>query len=167
MLIAVLSDIHDRVSHLDPILRKLAVAKPDALICCGDITRQETLFTLAQFPAPLHACLGNCDLAHTQPLLRSAKMWNVSLSLSLGLLALPNGETAAFTHFPEQALEIANTCQHKAVFYGHTHKAKIDHIYIEDKNILLANPGDIQGRYADPRALVWDTETQKISWVMM
>lgn len=167
MLIAALSDIHDRVGNLARVLEALAAHSPGILLCCGDITTPETLEVLAGFEAPVHFCLGNCDQAGAAALLKFARS-RLSLKGSakiMGSLKIPGGEVA-FTHFPETARQAASSGKFKAVFYGHTHQARVEWVEKDGNPCLLANPGDIQGRFGQaPGALLWDSGTQALRWI--
>lgn len=166
MLVAVLSDIHDRASNLSRILSRLEAAKPDALICCGDLTKPDIIDQLAFSNLPLHICLGNCDHAHAPSLLRQARLRHASLAQGSGTLETPDGRVG-FVHAPEPAREMALSGQYTAVFFGHTHRARMESVeLITGQKTLLANPGDVQGRYEDPRALLWNSATHQASWVL-
>ncbi len=161
MRIAVLSDIHDRVSNLKGLMEKLGPRRPQALLCCGDITGPETLLALAEFPGPVRACLGNCDRESAPELLalgrsrRGLKVFN-----RVGVMRLEGPGRLAFTHFPETAEELARRGRYRAVFYGHTHRRAWERVPGEPgRSCLLANPGDVQGRFGQPpSALLWDSE---------
>jgi putative phosphoesterase len=165
MKVAVISDIHDRVSNLEKMLGRLEQSRPDVLLCCGDVTRPETLLRMAGFPAPVHFCLGNCD----GPELLSSSRGTGNLipaRTPVGRLKVGPG-SIAFTHFPDLARREASSGKRMAVFYGHTHRLKSERIYSEDQKAgcLVANPGDIQGRFGNrPSALIWDSETDELRW---
>jgi len=164
--LAVLSDIHDRSQNLARVLARLGQAEVAALVCCGDIGSPGILDQLALFGAPLHACLGNCDQAQAAALLRLGHLRQARICQASGSLSLKPAGQAAFCHHPESAKELALSGDYRAVFYGHTHRARVEHLELATgQKVLLANPGDIQGRYAEPRALVWDSESSIIQWV--
>src|SRR4051812_16305897 len=115
MRIAVISDIHDRLANLEGVLKALAAHPPAVLICCGDITRPETLEVLAESGVPVHFCLGNCDQAAADDLLKMARKRKTlhATARTLGKLQV-SGFSLAFTHFPETALAAAGSGTYKA-----------------------------------------------------
>lgn len=164
--LAVLSDIHDRSQNLAHILARLDPATIDALICCGDLGAPSIIHQLALFGAPLHICLGNCDQTQAASLLRMGHLRHAGICQGSGSRNLRPAGQAAFVHYPETAKELALSGLYKAVFYGHTHRARVEHLELTDgQRVLLANPGDIQGRYDEPRALLWDSESDALHWV--
>jgi len=163
--LAVLSDIHDRSQNLARVLARLSQAEVAALVCCGDIGAPSILDQLALFGVPLYACLGNCDQTRAASLLRLGHLRHARICQTSGDLSLKPTGKVAFVHHPEIAKELALSGLYRAVFYGHTHRAKVEHLDLADsQRVLLANPGDIQGRYDEPRALVWDSESDAIQW---
>lgn len=165
MRLAILSDIHDQLGHLNAILAHVKAAHPDAVILCGDLTRPEVLAACKLPGIPLSFCLGNCDASRAEPLQREARVLGASAWGELGRLALPDGSSVAFSHFPAVARREALSGQHRAVFYGHTHKAWIERLQADGQEVLLANPGDVEGRYGRVSALLWDSEDGSCTWL--
>jgi len=163
--LAVLSDIHDRSQNLARVLERLGHSDLAALVCCGDIGSPGILDQLALFGVPLHACLGNCDQTQAAALLRLGHLRHARICQTSGSLDLKPSGQAAYVHYPEIAKELALSGLYRAVFYGHTHRAKVEHLELANgQQVLLANPGDIQGRHDGPRALVWDSTRDTIQW---
>ena len=164
MKIAVLSDIHDHLEALSRVLESLRPLDPDALILCGDLTRAKVLEACAAPGWPLHFCLGNCDSPHEPELRRAARAAGYAAHGRLGTLSLPQG-SLAFTHYPAEADAQARSGLYRAVFYGHTHRPGALHLDSPSGSCLLANPGDVQGRYGRVGGLVWDSENGEVEWV--
>ena len=62
MKIAVLSDIHDRLDHLELVLLKVRESGADVLFFLGDFCAPFSLAALAEgFSNPIHAVFGNND----------------------------------------------------------------------------------------------------------
>jgi putative phosphoesterase len=160
MLFAVASDIHDNLAGWRALWHRLAAAKPDALILCGDLSRPATLEAMAP-ELPWAFCLGNCDNAEARQLVRSGRALQATVWGDEGLWALPEGGTIAFTHFPARAKVLAASGAHKAVFYGHSHRPASEQLGA----CLLANPGDVEGRYGRVGGLLWDSISGRLDWV--
>jgi uncharacterized protein len=156
MLIAVISDIHNHVANLRKLLVLSASKGASNLICCGDITRPETLEEFLAFPGPARFCLGNCDLEFASDLLALARIHSPLHGFKdHGTLDLPKGPKIAFTHTPSQAARLAENGSFAAVFHGHTHQRLAK---LLPSGCLLANPGDVEGRSHKPSALLWESE---------
>lgn len=165
MRLAVLSDIHDQTDNLRALLTALKIWQVEALILCGDITRPQTL-GLCQLPgARLHYCLGNCDQAHAQDLLAAGLQLGAQGYANLGRLALPQDRGVAFCHFPAQAAQAAQSGLYSAVFYGHSHRPALSRLSLSQGEVVLANPGDVQGRYGRVSALIYDSADASHAWV--
>jgi len=161
----VLSDIHDQQGHLNAILTHVWAAKPDHLLLCGDLTRPEILNACRRPGIGLSFCLGNCDSPRAEPLRQEAMLLGAAVWGDLGKLALPDGGTVAFSHFPAIARKAARGGEYRAVFYGHTHKAFEERLQVQGREVLLANPGDVEGRYGRVSALLWDSDTGACTWL--
>lgn len=163
--LAILSDIHDHKRHLSAILTHVRAARPDAVLLCGDLTTPEVL-TACRLPGlPLSFCLGNCDRARAEALQQQALALGATAWGDLGVLALPDGASVAFSHFPAIARQAALSGEHRAVFFGHTHKAFDERLVVQGHEVLLANPGDVEGRYGRISALLWDSDSGALTWL--
>lgn len=163
MLIAVISDIHDRLDNLDRVLDDLTHHAPDALIFCGDLNKASTLLYLAQsFPKEIHVTAGNLDSEdEIKQTIDRERLLKVYYHQLFGRLTLgAEKRHVAFTHKPRDAESLLQT-GFDIVFYGHTHEAKIEQP-AEAAGTLLVNPGDIQGRFGrSPSYILYDTATAK------
>jgi predicted phosphodiesterase len=65
----------------------------------------------------------------------------------------------AFTHYPEIANSLAGTDMYDLVFYGHTHRYKINRV---NEKTCLINPGDISGRYGKSSFIFYELSTGEI-----
>ena len=165
MIFAVAADIHDRLDHWRKLWPRLLTGAPEALILCGDLSRPETLAGLRPQGLPWAFCLGNCDSAcgdalKTEGLALGATVWG-----DLGRWSLPEGGSIAFTHFPAIARRAAQEGQYRAVFYGHSHRAAEETLSGPHGSTLLANPGDVEGRYGRISAVLWDSQSGALRWV--
>ncbi len=154
MQVAILSDIHD---HLENLARVLAeVRGMDLLLCLGDLCAPFTLDELAKgFPGPVQVTLGNNDgdiflltqIARRHP--------NVTLAAPMGEVEAA-GQKLAFVHYPIYGEGLAALGRYDAVFCGHSHKPDQRTI----GSTLLANPGEVMGRFGEVSYGVWDTGTR-------
>ena len=65
------------------------------------------------------------------------------------------GRRIAVNHYPEIARRLAESGQFDLVCYGHTHRAKVDQV----KGTVLANPGEIMGRFGAKTLGLYDCST--------
>lgn len=165
MLFAVASDVHDRLDHWNALWPKLLAEAPQALILCGDLSRPETLRGLRPKGLPWAFCLGNCDSAAGAALRAEGLALGATVWGELGRWSLPEGGAIAFTHFPSVARRVALEGRHRAVFYGHSHRAAEERLDGAHGSTLLANPGDVEGRYGRISALLWDSRSGALHWV--
>ncbi|HXB97712.1 MAG TPA: metallophosphoesterase family protein [bacterium] len=165
MRVFVLSDIHDQTQHLRKLLRAAAAARPEALVLCGDISRPATLAQCSLAGARLSYCLGNCDRAWAEGLRQEGLAMNASGFDDVGVLSLPQDQSLAFCHFPAQARDLALAGGHQAVFYGHSHRPAAERLSLPGREVLLANPGDVQARYGLVSGLLYDSADQSFRWI--
>lgn len=166
MRLAIISDIHDQVGHLRQVLARFEGLEPQAVLLCGDITKSDALLAARLPGLPLAFCLGNCDNGEAPRLRATAAQHGIGAWGELGEWSLgPGQRPVAFTHFPGLAVKAAATERYQAVFYGHTHRRAQQFVDTGSGRCLLANPGDIEGRYGRPGGLLWDSETGLLDWV--
>lgn len=150
MQIAILSDIHDHLENLERVLSE--VQGMDLLLCLGDLCAPFTLDALADgFRGPVHVTFGNNDgdihLLHRN----AARHPNVSLVAPMGEVEVA-GQKLAFVHYPVFAEGLAALGRYDAVFCGHTHKHELRIV----GRTVLANPGEVMGRFGEVSYGVWD-----------
>ena len=159
MRLAVLSDIHDQTDNLRAILTVLEPFQVDILLLCGDITQPQTLAQCRLPGVRLSFCLGNCDHGRAERLLEAGTMMGANGFSGLGRLSVPEGGIA-FCHFPAQARLAADSGLYQAVFYGHSHRPGIQRLALAGGSVLLANPGDVEGRHGRVSGLLYDSRDQ-------
>ncbi len=153
MKVAVLSDSHDNIWNLERVLQDVADA--GMLIFCGDLCAPFTLDMLgAGFAGPVHVTFGNNDGDILLLTRIAAKYPHVTLSAPFGQ-AEADGRRLAFVHYPEFGEGLAALGRYDAVFVGHTHRPVVQRV----GNSLLANPGEVMGRFGRPGYGIYDTET--------
>jgi len=153
MIIAVLSDIHDNIWNLADALAQVQAAGAQELIFCGDFCAPFTLSQIGEgFAGPVHAVLGNNDGDPRLLQLNAQAAGNVTLYGQYAELPL-DGRLVAVNHYPEIARRLAESGQFDLVCYGHNHLAAVEPV----GRGLLANPGEIMGRFGAPSFGLYDT----------
>lgn len=160
MLIAIFSDSHD---NIDNITKALELAKDRGIsqgIHLGDFCAPPALELLAKSGLRWYCVWGNVDGDKLLSYQRVAPYGTVDL-VSTDFRELDiEGRKLFLTHYPEIARIAALSGQYDAAFHGHTHLAASETINVNNKQVLLANPGEIAGfRYGKPSFGIYNTET--------
>lgn len=157
MLFAIASDLHGHREHWARLWPCLWAERPDGLILCGDLGPPSILRSLGLPPGlPWAFCLGNCDSGQAGALRDAALDLGATAWGESGRWSLGEAGSVAFTHFPAVARRLAQE-GHQAVFYGHTHRPAWEEVRGPQGTVLLANPGDVEGRYGRVTGLLWDS----------
>lgn len=155
MKIAVFSDSHDQVAHLQSALDAANAAGAEVLIHCGDLCAPFIVDHLGRnFAGPIHIVFGNNDgdgrliqvVAGRFP---QITLWGIYAELTVA------GRALAVIHYPEPARRIAQSGQFDLVCYGHNHLKAVETV----GNAVLANPGELLGKEGPPTWGLYDTET--------
>ena len=163
MKIAVLSDIHDRLNHLELVLLKVRESGADVLFFLGDFCAPFSLAALAEgFSNPIHAVFGNNDGDIFLLCKIAAAHEHVTLHGQFAELQI-DGREIALNHYPEIARRLAESGHYAAVFSGHDHQRYLHQI----ENTLWANPGEIMGRFGTVSFGMFDTETLAFEHVIV
>jgi uncharacterized protein len=143
MRIAVLSDIHDRLDHLELVLASVAERACDRMFFLGDLCAPFSLQALASgFSGPIDCVFGNND-ADLLLFHRVAQQHpHLSFHGPVGELECA-GKKVLLNHYPEIARRLAKSGEADAVFSGHDHRAAVHH----HGDCLWGNPGEIMGRF--------------------
>lgn len=134
--VAIISDTHDRVPILRETLRQFEKHKIKTIFHCGDVARFETAYLMAGFQVIY--CYGNGDheyekISATLKEANSASVTGFVCEIEL------DGRRIATTHshMPGKLTELANSGKYDFVFYGHTHRQKMQQI----NDCVVINPG--------------------------
>lgn len=161
MLIAVLSDCHDRLDHLERVLAEVRVRRAERLFFLGDFCAPFSLKTMAEgFSGPVDAVFGNNDGDRFLLCSIAARHGHVSLHDPLAELEV-GGRKILLTHYPEIGRRLAKSGEADAVFSGHDHQ-RYQHRFGE---ALWANPGEIMGRFGVVSFGLYDTEAHAFECV--
>jgi len=154
MLIAIIADIHDNLVNLTKCLNWCKKSKIKKIICCGDITNEETLKHLANnFKGEINLVKGNIELYREKQL---EEFNNINYYGQIGYLKLSK-ITIGFCHEPFLIDKVlAKKCD--LVFYGHTHKPWLENF----NGIKIINPGNLSGMWYKATFAVYDTNKDKL-----
>jgi putative phosphoesterase len=153
--IAVFSDSHDQIAHLEAALAAARAAGAEMLLHCGDLCAPFMLDRLGKgFGGPIHVVFGNND--GDGRLLQAIAAKHSHLTLHGIYAELNAGDRAvAMIHYPEPARRIAQSGQFALVCYGHNHQKHAETV----GDTWLANPGELLGMQGPPTWGLYDTAT--------
>lgn len=154
MLIALMSDAHDAQENLVKALRSAEIAGCRHLLYLGDLVTVETLRMLCQtWQHGMDLVPGNNDFPR-MAFLDCVRAWEgVRYHGDTACLELSD-RRLFMTHVPGCALQLAaESGKYDAVFFGHTHRSSCSRIGAT----VVANPGDLQGRFGAPSFGIYDT----------
>lgn len=155
--IAIISDSHDHLHYLGPVLAEVNRSGAETLLHCGDLCAPFVVAELAkQFAGPIHIIEGNND--GDGRLIRQVAEGFPQVTLHGIYAELEiSGALLAMIHYPEPARRIAQSGQFRLVAYGHDHKA------YEEKAEWgwLVNPGEVMGRFGEVSWGLYDTESDR------
>lgn len=163
MLIAILSDSHDQILHLQRAVQHANRQGAGILIHCGDLISPFMLPYLAEFNGQVHLIYGNN--VGDQHLISSrceTQIDNIRHHGIFGAITV-NGLQIAFHHYPELACGVAETGKYDIVCCGHNHVCAVQKL----NGCLLLNPGDLLGKDNPPGFLLVDTSTMAVRHIIV
>ncbi len=154
MKVAIMSDSHDRIDHLEWALEVCQEKKVERVFHCGDLISPFMVLTLAKFPGESDLILGNNqgDVALLCALLKDYPQ--IRLHGEFAYLEV-QGKRIAMVHYPKLAYSLARSQEFVYVFCGHTHKLEVK----EFGGTLVINPGELMGKEGPPSFVILDLET--------
>jgi putative phosphoesterase len=161
MRVAVLSDSHDQIKHLEAALTAANQASVAMVLHCGDLCAPFMLDRLGRnFSGPIHVVFGNNDGDGRLLQTIAGKYPQITL---YGIYAEieASGRKVAMIHYPEPARRIAQSGQFDLVVYGHNHIKHIEEVTVTQASgtpAILANPGELLGMNGAPTWGLYDTE---------
>ncbi|MCC6458305.1 MAG: YfcE family phosphodiesterase [Caldilineaceae bacterium] len=155
MKIAVFSDSHDQIAHLDQALAGANAAGAGVLIHCGDLCAPFMIDRLGRgFAGPIHIVFGNNDGDGRLLQVIASRFPQITLHGIYTELTVEN-RALAVIHYPEPARRIAQSGRFDLVCYGHNHLKAVEQV---GKGVL-ANPGELLGKEGPPTWGLYDTAT--------
>ena len=163
MKIAILSDSHDRVDHLERVLASVKDSGAVHLCFLGDFCAPFSLAALAEgFSVPIDAVFGNNDGDVFLLMQVASKFAHVTFHHPLAELEI-DGLKIALQHYPELGQRLAESGAYDAVFTGHDHQRYQEQI----GETLWANPGEIMGRFGTVSYGLFETEARVFEHVIV
>lgn len=157
--IALFSDTHDNLPHLDRALEQANAAGATTLLHCGDLCAPFVLARIAQnFTGAIHVVFGNNDGDGRLLQTIAAQYPTVTLYGIYAELTIANRQIAMI-HYPEPARRIAQSGQLDLVCYGHDHQKYHEQI----AKCHLVNPGELFGMHGAPTWGLYDAATHAYS----
>ncbi len=155
MLVALFSDIHDKLGNLDAALLRAKECGCKHLLFMGDMSSAATFrHLLASWSQGIDLVFGNNEWEQKLFEHLAQSRQGVALHGDAGEVEL-GGRRIFLTHQPRHAERAALLGNYDAIFYGHTHRADLRPA--DAGHPLIVNPGDIQGRYGTPSFAIYDT----------
>ncbi len=153
--IAILSDSHDQIAHLNQALDAALAAGAGVLLHCGDLCAPFMLNQIGErFSGPVHVVFGNNDGDGRLLQVIAAKHPQIHLHGIYTELEV-DGRQLAMIHYPEPARRIAQSGQFDLVCYGHDHTRLLEQV---GRGWLL-NPGEVLGMKGAFSWAIYDTQT--------
>lgn len=164
MLVALFSDSHDQIQHLEAALAAANQAGAGMLLHCGDLCAPFMMDRLGRgFNGPIHVVFGNNDGDGRLLQAMAAKHPHITLH---GIYAEieASGRQLAMIHYPEPARRIAQSGLFDLVVYGHNHQKHVEEITKETGTLgILANPGELLGMNGAPTWGLYDTNAGTVT----
>ena len=161
MRIAIMSDSHDQITHLQAAVKYCNAFNVQLLIHCGDLISPFMLDRLAAFGGAVHLIYGNN--MGDQHLISSwcgTRFPSISHHGILGAVEA-GGLKIAFHHYPEIARAIAGQGNFDVVCCGHNHRYNVEKV----GKTLLINPGELLGKDARPSFAILDSAARDVEKV--
>lgn len=158
MEIAIVSDIHDNLKHLNTVLDICESREIEHVICCGDLCSPFVISALGESNLNVYIVFGNNDGDQYNMTRLAEEYSNLHLyGEYIGDEENPlilDGVTIGVTHYPFYAKTMVKTGWYDAVFFGHSHKF---HKQKFGKSLFL-NPGEVAGIFNEATFAIYDTE---------
>src|SRR3954454_22631813 len=123
MRLALISDIHDNLWKLEPVLQYLKQC--DVMICCGDLCSPFVIDELGGgFGREIHVVFGNNDADLFRITAKSKRYPNIRLHGEFCEIELA-GKQVAVNHFDYIARPLAKSGIYDIVCFGHNHEFEV------------------------------------------
>ena len=153
--IAIFSDSHDQIAHLNQALDAALAAGAEVLLHCGDLCAPFMLNQIGErFSGPVHVVFGNNDGDGRLLQVIAARHPQIHLHGIYPELEV-DGRQLAMIHYPEPARRIAQSGQFDLVCYGHDHTK----LLAQMGRGWLLNPGELLGMKGVVSWALYDTQT--------
>lgn len=161
MKVVIVSDVHNNLTNLKKVLDFCAKEKIEKIICCGDLSSNETLdFLNDHFDGEIFYAIGNAEYGQLNGMENISEYKKTKIFQDFGEAEI-SGKMVAFVHYPIEAKKLAESGKYDFVFHGHTHKPWTEKI----NNCEMLNPGNVTGTIYAPTFAIWDTENGKFELI--
>ena len=159
-----MSDAHDEQQNLLKALRRAEADGCRRLLYLGDLCTVETLRLMRRaWQHELDLVPGNNDYPRAA-FQECAREWEKTRMHGDTAHLLIDERRIMMTHIPGYALQLAAESEkYDALFFGHTHRPVSSIV----GHTLVANPGDLQGRFAAPSFATYDTQSHCVTIVLL
>lgn len=147
MKIAIISDLHNNLRHLDLVAQDLKDKNTELMIYCGDFDAPFALRGFLQFKCPIKAVLGNADPDITKYLwildtVAVLKDLDIKINPRMMDITFDNKRIAIFHNDDDHLTKSLIEGQlYDLLCIGHTHNPEIK----KDGRTLIVNPGSLVG----------------------
>jgi|SRR3989338_528768 len=163
MKFAIVSDSHDNLANIDKMLDYLKQNQIKVMIHCGDVCAPAVLAAMAKkFQGNIHLVFGNVDTDQEELEKLPNDFKNIKIYGETGQTEIDK-KTIAWTHYPWQAQELAESGKYNLVFYGHDHQPW-EKLVGQTK---MLNPGTLAGMFSKPTFAIYDTATDKAQLILL
>lgn len=155
MKLIIISDIHDNEVNLKKALHWCGKEGISHMVCCGDVTNNETLGIISQnFEGKVYLVRGNIELYGEEDL-KNYK--NIEYGGRVATWKFKNTWVGA-CHEPYLIDKVLERQDCDIVFYGHTHKP-----WEETRGkTRIVNPGTLGGVFAEATFAVYNTMNKEL-----
>jgi len=156
MKILIIADIHDNLVNLKKCLAWAKNNLVEKIICCGDVTNEETIAFLSNnFPGEIFLVRGNMEIYEDEYL---TGFKNINYLGRCGVCEV-GGKKIGVCHEPDFLNDVLKIESNPVfVFYGHTHKPWME----TRRGVEFVNPGTLGGVFQRASFAVWDLTNNKI-----
>jgi uncharacterized protein len=155
MKIGIISDSHNNTKNLETAYNFFKKNKINHVIHCGDVTDSKMLDVMNKFNITTHLVLGNMD---NPDIIDDSSEYEKIIHHGITMQEMFEDKQIAACHTPHTSAELFMLNKFDVIFYGHTHKKRIENT----KQTLIVCPGEILGRIGQPSLALYDTSTNKI-----
>jgi hypothetical protein len=163
MKIGVLSDTHDNLTNLIPVLETFKERGIKTLIHCGDLTSLDMVPHFKGFR--MIYTIGNMDVA-TGAIKKRIEKMNTDNFAGMVYRGKLDGVPVAVTHshIDGKVMELVREQRFKWIFHGHTHEKRDEVVY----GVRIVNPGALGGLGREPRSFcIVDLDTEDVEFIQV
>lgn len=163
MKIGVLSDTHDNLTNLVPVLETFKERGIKTLIHCGDLTSLDMISHFKGFR--MIYTIGNMDVA-TGAIKKRIEKMNTDNFAGMVYRGKLDGVPVAVTHshIDGKVMELVQEQRFKWIFHGHTHEKRDEVV----RGVRIVNPGALGGLGREPRSFcVVDLDTEDVEFIQV